>query len=129
MFLMVMVKGWVQDGEFLKYPCLWSGSIGSPLGFPELEQPPKIKMEERKNILILPQSTVCKGGGESGLRGDGHSVCSFLAGARSWLCCRGLREAPASGTPPRQHVVDPVSLERILCWKSAFTGRRERKCV
>ena len=33
--------------EFLKYPFLWSGSIGSPLGFPELEQPPKIKMVER----------------------------------------------------------------------------------
>ena len=93
-----MVKGWVQDGEFLKYPFLWSGSIRSPLGFPELEQPPKIKMEERKNFLILPQSTVCKGGGESGLWGDGHSVCSLLAGARSWLCCRGPCKS-ASGRP------------------------------
>ena len=35
--------------EFLKYPFLWSGSIGSPLGFPELQQPPEIKMGEEKH--------------------------------------------------------------------------------
>ena len=47
MFLMVIVKGWVQDTSFKNTHFLWSGSIGSPLGFPELEQPPKIKMVER----------------------------------------------------------------------------------
>lgn len=38
------------------------------------------------------------------------------------------QEAPASGTP-RQHVVDPVSLERSLCWKIAFTGEGGRENV
>jgi len=31
------------------------------------------------------------------------------------------------GLLPHQHVVDPVSLECISSWKSAFRGRRERE--
>lgn len=53
--------------------------------------------------------------------GTPHPSAPESAPGRPWACRFGLL--------PRRHVVDPVSLESNLSWKSEFKGRRERNCA
>lgn len=132
----VGVSEWVHNVDFANVRCSGGGVLGLPCGSRS-----ESRILEPTGAHLGSQSRLSVRDAENQAAGEGCSVCSPWWGPGPALHRTAWRHPPAPesapGRPwacrfgflPRRHVVDPVSLESNLSWKSEFKGRRERNCA